>query len=757
MAQQATAAERHCTSRPAPYFHGSISPADAAALLLSAEAGSFLIGFGAPDRLSFTLHYTTAAEAAPQHADIRASGGGYAVDAAGQSWTGESLTQLVLSILSSPGTPLPHLVACKRFLRAEAASPTQSASGDAGVLLFVVGNSTDGALGMGAVVAVCTPTPIPRPRLAAAGRFARLAIGSGHVIGITREGAAWGWGANAAYQLGLGVAASRAVDAPREIPALLGHRIVAAAAGDKHSLFLSASGDVFATGFTSTGACGVGFSPPVVKTPVALAFFTRRPFRRRDPAVALLQPALPSLSLMLERWDETHGEEEDDVDEEEEGGAGDAASTAAGVTASPAASPAGIHGRAAATTQHPPPLLPLLSATSQSPAVKRQLGQALAAASHQSDDAGAEIGCVTSPDAKDARSAGASSHRRLGSISNSRRSLTSRSGRSYSSTVLTADRGAGGSVADSRTNSLSASGFLAARLAHGTPGGASSHALVADASYRSSPSGASDEDMLAIAARGTTVGLRKTVGTAAASGSSPSGTVGGRATSAAAGAAMSPPAAAAASSGDANEETWSDAYEGEPAADHVAVDGVIVSPASPVGGAAAADAAHTAASTTPAKRVLLSSTSAAKPNGGAGSAASKPAPVSAHAVSPAPGGSAAAADAEPPDVIVDVQAGGDTSFAVSLLGRVYAWGANSFGQTGTGAKGNVPRPLPVHDLRQERVKQVSAGPEHAVFVTEAGQAFATGCNTYGRLGLGDDVDRCVVANGGGGVALHHVC
>jgi alpha-tubulin suppressor-like RCC1 family protein len=102
---------------------------------------------------------------------------------------------------------------------------------------------------------------------------------------------------------------------------------------------------------------------------------------------------------------------------------------------------------------------------------------------------------------------------------------------------------------------------------------------------------------------------------------------------------------------------------------------------------------------------------------------------------------AAEAPAPPPaptcdDDVLRVYAGGDTSFAVTARGAVFAWGASDRGQTGTGARGDVPQPMPVQDLRAEAVTAVAAGPEHALFVTASGALYAAGSASWGKLGLG---------------------
>jgi alpha-tubulin suppressor-like RCC1 family protein len=96
----------------------------------------------------------------------------------------------------------------------------------------------------------------------------------GHVIVLTEQHTAWGWGANAAGQLGLGVDSSTGslaessgvwAAAPLEVmgsaaAAAMGQP-AAVACGDEHSVLMCRSGGVYAAGRYVEGACGL----PVVQ------------------------------------------------------------------------------------------------------------------------------------------------------------------------------------------------------------------------------------------------------------------------------------------------------------------------------------------------------------------------------------------------------------------------------------------------------------------------------------------------------------
>jgi alpha-tubulin suppressor-like RCC1 family protein len=151
------------------------------------------------------------------------------------------------------------------------------------------GGNANGALGVpglraatGPVRVVCVPQPpstsSPPSPLTPRLLVSAIAAGDAHCVAVTSSGAAFSWGANEASQLGLGVRGGT-FPRPTEIGGLCGHNIVAAAAGSSHTLFLSARGDVFVCGYNGRGQLGTGGrTGRQVKTPVALSFFSRRPF-----------------------------------------------------------------------------------------------------------------------------------------------------------------------------------------------------------------------------------------------------------------------------------------------------------------------------------------------------------------------------------------------------------------------------------------------------------------------------------------------
>src|SRR5665647_1752464 len=84
-----------------------------------------------------------------------------------------------------------------------------------------------------------------------------------------------------------------------------------------------------------------------------------------------------------------------------------------------------------------------------------------------------------------------------------------------------------------------------------------------------------------------------------------------------------------------------------------------------------------------------------------------------------------------------VAAGSDHTVAVTMDGQLYTWGGGGDGQLGTGTPQTeilpVHIPLPHND---EAVISIAAGSYHTVAVTVDGKLYAWGNNRRGRLGTG---------------------
>uniref|UniRef100_A0A3B5N1Q4 RCC1-like domain-containing protein n=1 Tax=Xiphophorus couchianus TaxID=32473 RepID=A0A3B5N1Q4_9TELE len=79
--------------------------------------------------------------------------------------------------------------------------------------------------------------------------------------------------------------------------------------------------------------------------------------------------------------------------------------------------------------------------------------------------------------------------------------------------------------------------------------------------------------------------------------------------------------------------------------------------------------------------------------------------------------------------VVQISAGGEHSFALTVSGGVLGWGRNDCGQLGLG-----DTEVPVNYLNTKKVIHISSGQEHTVALTKDGAVFTFGSSRYGQLG-----------------------
>ncbi|XP_012592732.2 RCC1 and BTB domain-containing protein 2 isoform X1 [Microcebus murinus] len=87
--------------------------------------------------------------------------------------------------------------------------------------------------------------------------------------------------------------------------------------------------------------------------------------------------------------------------------------------------------------------------------------------------------------------------------------------------------------------------------------------------------------------------------------------------------------------------------------------------------------------------------------------------------------------------VVNIACGQMCSMAVVDTGEVYVWGYNGNGQLGLGSSGNQPTPCRIAALQGIRVQRVACGYAHTLVLTDEGQVYAWGANSYGQLGTGN--------------------
>ncbi|XP_014916266.1 RCC1 and BTB domain-containing protein 1-like [Poecilia latipinna] len=86
---------------------------------------------------------------------------------------------------------------------------------------------------------------------------------------------------------------------------------------------------------------------------------------------------------------------------------------------------------------------------------------------------------------------------------------------------------------------------------------------------------------------------------------------------------------------------------------------------------------------------------------------------------------------------ISIVCGQTSSLALVDNGEVYGWGYNGNGQLGLGNNGNQLSPCRLVGLQGVCVQQIVSGYAHSLALTDEGLLFAWGANTYGQLGTGN--------------------
>ncbi|XP_035479166.1 RCC1 and BTB domain-containing protein 1 [Scophthalmus maximus] len=86
--------------------------------------------------------------------------------------------------------------------------------------------------------------------------------------------------------------------------------------------------------------------------------------------------------------------------------------------------------------------------------------------------------------------------------------------------------------------------------------------------------------------------------------------------------------------------------------------------------------------------------------------------------------------------VVGIVCGQTSSMALVDNGEVYSWGNNSIGQLGIGSNEVQLSPCPVTALQGLCVQQIVSGYSHSLALTDEGLLYAWGANSYGQLGTG---------------------
>eukprot|EP00887_Chlorella_sp_A99_P006446 scaffold3.g6446.t1 len=110
--------------------------------------------------------------------------------------------------------------------------------------VFTFGSNRYGQLGTNAV----DTQPVPRRLATLRQRVVAVAAANKHSVAVSAGGEVFTWGGNAVGQLGYGSVDSTSNAAPRLVEAMKGRRVVAAAAAKRHTLVLTAEGEVYTWG-----------------------------------------------------------------------------------------------------------------------------------------------------------------------------------------------------------------------------------------------------------------------------------------------------------------------------------------------------------------------------------------------------------------------------------------------------------------------------------------------------------------------------
>lgn len=86
--------------------------------------------------------------------------------------------------------------------------------------------------------------------------------------------------------------------------------------------------------------------------------------------------------------------------------------------------------------------------------------------------------------------------------------------------------------------------------------------------------------------------------------------------------------------------------------------------------------------------------------------------------------------------MVAIAAGNEHSVALSVDGKIYAWGSNTSGQLGDGTRDNDLSIATVQGLEDINVVAIAAGGVHTLALSDDGKVYAWGYNYHGQVGDG---------------------
>jgi alpha-tubulin suppressor-like RCC1 family protein len=91
--------------------------------------------------------------------------------------------------------------------------------------------------------------------------------------------------------------------------------------------------------------------------------------------------------------------------------------------------------------------------------------------------------------------------------------------------------------------------------------------------------------------------------------------------------------------------------------------------------------------------------------------------------------------------IIEISSGSSHNAVITDKGDIYTWGNGSYGQIGNDKKENCSKPKLVVMLINDKAKMIQCGLNHVVALMHSGKVYSWGAGTYGRLGIGDESDK----------------
>eukprot|EP01080_Neovahlkampfia_damariscottae_P011639 gene11639-4880_t len=91
--------------------------------------------------------------------------------------------------------------------------------------------------------------------------------------------------------------------------------------------------------------------------------------------------------------------------------------------------------------------------------------------------------------------------------------------------------------------------------------------------------------------------------------------------------------------------------------------------------------------------------------------------------------------------VIEISSGSSHNAIITDKGDIYTWGNGSYGQIGNDKKENCSKPKLVVMLINDKAKMICCGLNHVVALMHSGKVYSWGAGTYGRLGIGDEGDK----------------